>query len=184
MKRWITLLLVCLLLTALACADTQTASEPQPVPAVTAPGERDVKLTLPLGNRSDVAASLAAYTADFSAADGKALFFSVQSSDEAVAEGLLKDDGTLFVIAHGAGEAKLTVSAATAAGERADATVSVKVSDARRTLVLIVIGALAVLLLVLLGKPVKKEPETPTVIVESEETPVPDEPQKQSRANE
>ncbi len=178
MKRWITLLLVCLLLTALACAETQTASEPSPVPAVIAPGERDVKLTLPLGNRSDVATALTAYTAGFSAAVGKKLSFTVQSSDETIAEGVLRDDGTLFVIAHGAGEAKLTVSAATAAGERADATVSVKVSDARRTLVLIVIGGLAVLLLVLLGRPVKKEPETPTVIVESGEAPVPSEPQK------
>ena len=112
MKRWITLLLVCLLLTALACAETQTA-EPSPVPAIAAPGERDVKLTLPLGNRSDVATALTAYTAGFSAADDRKLSFTVQSSDETVAEGVLRDDGTLFVIAHGAGEAKLTVSAAT-----------------------------------------------------------------------
>lgn len=165
MKRWMLLLTACLLLFSLACAKTQEA-EPEPVPAVTAPGEREVKLTLPLGNRNDVATSLSGYTDGFSAAGGKALRFTVQSGDADVAEGILRDDGTLYVIAHGAGEAKLTVTAETGSGEKAEATVSVSVRDARRTLVLIVAGVLAVALLILLGMPVKKEPEQPTVIVE------------------
>ena len=44
--------------------------------------------------------------------------------------------------ARGAGDAKLTVTAATLAGEQPEATVTVKVFDARRTLLLIVLGVL------------------------------------------
>ena len=158
MKRWILLLAVCVLLLTAACAKTQEAG-PEPAPAVTAPGERDVKLKLPLGNRNDVAATLSGYTAGFSAKDGGTLRFTVQNGDADVAEGILKDDGSLVILAHGAGESKLTVTAETASGETAEATVSVTVRDARRTLVLIVVGALAVVLLILLGTPVKKEPQ-------------------------
>ena len=97
----------------------------------------------------------------------------MESADADIAEGVLEDDGTLLVIAHGAGETKLTVTA-TAGGEQAAATVSVKVRDARRTLILCIAGALIVVLLILLGRPVKKAPakseEAPTVAAEPEET--------------
>jgi hypothetical protein len=167
MKRLTILILtVCLLCTALACAGR--SAEPEPAPAVRVPGERDVQLTLPLSHRGDVTEALSGYTAGFAAASGEPLLFTVDSSDERVATGLLAEDGTLYVIAHGAGEAKLTVTAAALSGETGTATVSVKTSDARRTLVLIVLGVLSVAFLILLGKPVKKEPEAPVVTVEPE----------------
>ena len=168
MKRLsILILIACMLCMTLACA--KQSAEPEPVPAVTAPGEREVKLTLPLSSRSDVAESLSGYAAEFAAASGAALLYSVRSSDETVATGVLGDDGTLYVIAHGVGDAKLTVIAATLTGEQGTATVSVKVFDARRTLALIVLGVLAVALLILFGKPVRKDSsETPAVTAESE----------------
>ena len=76
------------------------------------------------------------------AQDGATLTFTAASGDPSVAEGVLKD-GTLYVIARGAGETKLTVTARTEAGEEAAATVSVKVRDARRMLVLIVLRCAA-----------------------------------------
>lgn len=180
MKRILILLAACLLCLPLACAKTP-APAPEPASAVTVPETQDVTLTLPLGTRDGIAKSLPAYTAGFSGG-GEALTFAVVSSDPAVAEGVLRDDGTLYVIAHGTGEAKLTVSARTASGEENAASVSVTVRDARRMLVLIVLGVLSAALLILLGKPSAKQPETPaeapeapkepTVIFEEPEEPV------------
>lgn len=165
MKRLLMLFLACFLLTALACAAKQDAA-PQPAPAVTVPQETEVKLTLPLGTRDGVARTLSAYTAGFAAENGDSLTFSVVSGDTGVAEGVLKDDGTLYVIARGTGETKLTVTAKTASGKEGAATVSVTVRDARRMLVLILLGVLSVTLLVLLGKP--SAPKKPDAAKEPE----------------
>ncbi len=180
-KRFLILFLLCLICLPLACAK-QPEPAPEPAPAVTAPAEREVKLKLPLGSRNDVAETIPAYTAGFSTAKNEILFYTVVSDDMRVAEGVLKNDGTLYVIAHGTGETKLTITAKTLSGEQASASVSVTVRDSRRTLALIVLGVLAVALLVLLGKPAAKKPEataggaaakeaepkTPTVIFEEE----------------
>ncbi len=171
-RRMILVLLAALLL--LACA-SKTEPEPTETPKITAPAGTEVSLKLPLGQRDDVAKAIPHFADGFSAAEGAgALHFAVESADADVAEGVLDNDGTLYVLAHAAGETKLTVTA-TAGDEQAAATVSVKVRDSRRTLALIVAGVLAVALLVLLGKPVKKTPAaaeqaSPTVIVEPEET--------------
>lgn len=159
MKRMILLLAACLLCLPLACAK-DAAPAPEPASKVTVPETPDVTLTLPLGTRDGIAKSLPAYTAGFSS-KGEALTFTVVSSDPTVAEGVLKDDGTLYVIAHGTGETKLTVSARTASGDENAAVVSVTVRDARRMLALIVLGVLSVALLSLLGKPSAKKPEKP-----------------------
>jgi len=166
------LLLLCLLITA-GCAAKQNPETPE-TPAIAAPGQTDVTLTLPLGVRDGITKELNAYTAGFAAADGVPLTFSVESGDGAVAEGVLNETGTLFVIARGAGTAKLTVTATNAAGESASSIVSVTVRDARRTLATILIGVIAVVLLILFGTPVKKktEPEAsvPEADAASEET--------------
>ena len=151
------LLALCLLITA-GCAAKQDEERPE-TPAITAPGQKDVTITLPLGVRDGMTEALAAYTAGFAAADGSALTFAVESADESVAAGVLDEDGTLFVIARGAGTAKLTVTAETETGETAASTVSVTVHDARRTAVTILIGVIAVSLLILFGKPLKKKEE-------------------------
>ncbi len=172
MKRILTILAACILLLAsLACAKAP-AAEPETAPAVTVPETLELSLTLPLGARDDVARTLPAYTDGFSAKDDVPLRFSVVSSDPGVAEGMLAANGTLYVIAHGVGETKLTVTAKTASGEQNAATVSVKVRDARRTLVLIVLGVLCVTLLVLLGRPAAKKP-APEEPASPEETPDP-----------
>ncbi len=158
MKKCFMILLFLCLPILLACKQ-QPASEPEAKPAVTVPAECEVKLRLPLGSRSDVAEAIPAYTAGFQAIDGTPMHFTVSNGDTHVAEGVLKEDGTLYVIAHGTGETKLTVIAVTASGEQGSAAVSVKVTDARRTLALIALGVLAVVLLVLLGKPAAKKPE-------------------------
>ncbi len=160
MKRVWILCAVLLLCLTLACAAKPETVEQKPE-NVTAPHELELKLTLPLGRRNEAAKTLPAYTAGFAAKDGAALTFTAASGDPSVAEGVLKD-GTLYVIARGAGETKLTVTARTEAGEEAAATVSVKVRDARRMLVLIVLGALSVALLILLGRPAAKKPDAPT----------------------
>ncbi len=171
-RRMILVLLAALLL--LACA-SKTESEPAEAPKITAPAGIEVSLKLPLGQRDDVAKAIPRFTDGFSAAEGTGtLHFEVKSEDAGVAEGVLDAEGTLYVIAHAVGETKLTVTA-TAGREQAAATVSVKVHDSRRTLALIVAGVLAVVLLALLGKPVKKAPaaaeqEPAAVIVEPEET--------------
>ena len=170
MKRLLTLLFLCVLCLPLACKG-KPAPSPEPVPAVLAPAEQEIKLRLPLGARNDVAKTLPAYTAGFAATSGDTLTFTVVSEDARVAEGILKDDGTLYVIAHGTGETKLTVAAVTASGEKAASVVTVKVTDARRTIALIALGVLAVALLILLGKPAAKKPETPVVIEEPREEP-------------
>lgn len=157
MKRVWILCAVLLLCLTLACAAKPETVEQKPE-NVTAPHELELKLTLPLGRRNEAAKTLPAYTAGFAAKDGTALTFTAASGDPSIAEGVLKD-GTLYVIARGAGETKLTVTARTEAGEEAAATVSVKVRDARRMLVLIVLGALSVALLILIGKPAAKKPE-------------------------
>jgi hypothetical protein len=170
-RRIILILFAALLLTACAA---KTDPVPAEAPKIIAPAETELSLRLPLGLRDDIARSIPAFAAGFSAAEGVGpLRFAVESADASVAEGMLEDDGTLLVIAHGAGETKLTVTAA-AGSEHAAATVSVKVRDARRTLILCIAGALTVVLLILLGKPVKKAPveakeENPTVIIEPEE---------------
>lgn len=159
MKRFPAILLICLLFAALACAK---APAPAEAPAASVPETADVKLTLPIGTRNDVLKTLPAYTAGFTTESGETPAFSVVSADPSVAEGLLKDDGALCVIAHGTGETKLTVTAKTASGEEHASTVSVTVRDARRMLVLIVLGVLSVALLVFLGKPsASKTRETP-----------------------
>lgn len=158
MKRTLLILAACILLCAsLACV--KMPAELPETPAVTVPDALDLTLTLPLGVREDAAKTLPGYAAGFSAADGEALTLTAASSDPTVAECVLKDDGTLYVIAHGVGEAKLTVTARTASQKENAATVSVTVRDARRMLVLIVLGVLSVALLVLLGKPNGKQPE-------------------------
>ena len=78
------------------------------------------------------------------------------------------------------------MKAATASQKEGAATVSVKVTDARRMLALIVLGVLSVALLILFGKPAAKKPaETPEkpndpVVIEEpgepEETPEKTEP--------
>ena len=169
MKRILILFAVCLLLCLpLACAK-KTAETPA-APAVTVPETVELTLTLPLGSRDGVLKQLPAYTAGFRAMDGGTLTFAVSSADPSVAEGILKDDGTLYVIAHGTGETKLSVTAVTVSGEENAATVSVNVRDARRALVMIVLGILSVALLVLLGKPSAKKPDE---VPEPEETPEP-----------
>lgn len=172
MKRY-RILCAVLLLCLLACAAKPKTAEPKPE-TLTAPGETAVTMTLPVGIRDDVAKALPAFTAGFSAPKGETPHFSAVSGDPSVADCVLKEDGTLYVIARGAGETKLTVTARTDSGEEAAATVSVKVADGRRTLALIVLGVLSVVLLALLGKPSakKSEPEEqtaePTVILEEE----------------
>ena len=174
MKRLLIVLAVCMLCLPLACT-----TEPAPAseaPAVTVPDALDLRLTLPLGTRDGGTKTIPAYTAGFSAG-GEALTFTVASSDPTVAEGILRDDGTLYVIARGTGETRLSVNAATASQKEGTATVSVKVTDARRMLVLIVLGVLSVALLILLGKPAAKQPaEAPEeprepVVIEEPETP-------------
>ena len=169
-KRFCILFILCLLCLSFACAK-KAEPKPEPAPAVTAPAEAEVTLRLPLGARSDVAEALPAYAAGFRAANGEALTFAVGGGDARVAEGILREDGTLYVIAHGTGETKLTVTAKTASGEQASASVSVTVRDARRTLALIVLGALVVALLALFGRPVKKNPETPAEEASAAEAP-------------
>ena len=158
MTRTGLILLAALLLFTAGCAAKQSP-ETSETSAITAPGQRSVTMTLPLGVRDGMTEALPAYTAGFSGADGSPLTFSVGSEDESVAEGALSEDGTLYVIARGAGTAKLTVTAENEAGETASATVSVTVRDARRTVAMILIGVIAVVLLILFGKPVKKKEE-------------------------
>ena len=158
MKRTGWILLAALLLLTAGCAAKQTPETPA-VQAIAAPGQKDVTITLPLGVHDGVTEELSAYTAGFSAADGAPLTFTVDTGDASVAEGVLNDDGTLFVIARGAGKAKLTVTAANETGGTASSTVSVTVRDARRTVAMILIGVIAVVLLILFGKPVKKKEE-------------------------
>jgi hypothetical protein len=158
MKRTILILLALTLLFAAGCAAKQTPDAPE-AQAITAPGQKDVTVTLPLGVRDGMTEELKAYTAGFSAADGAPLTFTVGSEDVSVAEGVLNEDGTLYVIARGPGKAKLTVTAENEKGEIASSTVSVTVRDARRTVAMILIGVIAVALLILFGKPVKKKEE-------------------------
>ena len=158
MKRTIWILLALTLLFTAGCAAKQTP-DAEETPAITAPGQTDVTLTLPLGVRDGITKELPAFTAGFSAADGAPLTFTAASADQAVAEGVLNDDGTLFVIARGAGTAKLTVTADNGKGGTASATVSVTVRDARRTVAMILIGVIAVVLLILFGRPAKKKEE-------------------------
>ena len=155
MKRIWIVLAACLLCMSFAC--TKEAPAPE-TPAVTVPETVELKLTLPLGTRDGVAKALPAFTAGFASVDGKALTFSAASADPAVAECVLRDDGTLYVIAHATGETTLTVTAKTAAGEQNAATVSVTVRDARRMLVLILAGVLSVALLIFVGKPSAQKP--------------------------
>ena len=157
MKRVWILCAVLLLCLTLACAAKPETVEQKPE-NVTAPHELELELTLPLGRRNEAAKTLPAYTAGFAAKDGAALTFTAASGDPSVAEGVLKD-GTLYVIARGAGETKLTVTARTEVGEQVSSVVNVKVTDARRTIALIVLGALSVALLILIGKPAAKKPE-------------------------
>ncbi len=176
MKRALTLCAALLLLLTLACT-AKTGSVPKEPDPVSVPNDPGLKLSLPIGARDDVAKPIPAYTAGFRAKDGGALTFTVSSADPAIAEGLLRGDGTLYVIAHGAGETKLTVTAENAAGEQGQATVSVAVRDGRRTLALIVLGVLSVALLCLLGKPsdrkaASKEASAPAEGKESKESAV------------
>lgn len=170
MKRITTLFLILLLCLPLACAK-KPETEVEPTPVVIAPAAQDVKLKFPLGARNDVAKAIPGYTAGFQTTTGESLTFTAVSSDIAVAEAILKDDGTLYVIAHGVGEAKLTVTALTPSGEKASAVVSVKVTDARRTVALVLLGVLVVALLILLGKPSAKKPEPPVIVEEPEKEP-------------
>ena len=167
MKRLLLAFLLCALLLPLACAK-QPEPEPEPAPAIIAPAETAITMKLPLGARDEITRTIPAYTAGFAAADREALTFSVQSGDPLVAKGVLQEDGTLYVIAHGTGETKITVTAADASGEQASSVVSVKVSDARRTVALITLGVLAVVLLVLFGKPAAKKPEPASDAVKEE----------------
>lgn len=171
MKRLLTLLLICMLFSALGCAKK---AEPAPAPAVTAPAPTELTLRLPLGARNDVAKTFPAYTAGFSAANGDPLSFSAASADPVVAEGILREDGTLYVIAHGTGETKITVTAKTPSGEYASSVISVKVRDARRILALLAIGLLAVAILILLGKPAQKKPDIPAPIEKPDAAETPD----------
>jgi type IV pilus biogenesis protein CpaD/CtpE len=178
MKRVLMILAACLLLCLpLACA--QKPAEAAEPPAVSVPETPELTLTLPLGTRDAVTKTIPSYAAGFSAKGGEALTLSLASADPTVAEGVLKDDGTLYVIARGVGETKITVTARTASGEENAATVSVTVRDARRTLALIVLGVLSVALLALLGKPSAKKPEAEAAAKpegtpdEPEETPDP-----------
>ena len=168
MKRLLVLLAACLLCLSLGCV--KTPAEPPETPAVAVPETQDLTMTLPLGARDDVTRTIPAYAAGFSAEGGEPLTFTAVSSDPSVAECLLAENGTLYVIAHGVGETKLTVKGVTGSQKEGTATVSVTVRDARRTLVLIVLGVLAVALLVLLGKPVEKKPEEEAA-AKPEETP-------------
>ena len=171
MKRVFLILAACLLLCLpLACVKTPT--EAPEAPAVTVPEALDLTLTLPLGARDAVTRTIPAYAAGFSAKGGEALTLTLSSADPTVAEGVLKDDGTLYVIAHGVGETKITVNAVTASQEENASVISVIVRDARRTLALIVLGVLSVALLVLFGKPSAKKPEEDAV-QEPEEAPDP-----------
>ena len=170
MKRVLLILAACLLLCLpLACA--KTPAEAPEAPAVTVPEALELTLTLPLGARDAVTRTIPTYAAGFSAKGGEALTISLANADPTVAEGVLAENGTLYVIAHGVGETKITVNALTASGEENASVVSVTVRDARRTLALIVLGVLAVALLVLLGKPAAKKPEPAPK--EPEETPDP-----------
>lgn len=178
MKRVLLIMAACLLLCLpLACA--KTSEEAPEAPAVTVPETLDLTLTLPLGARDDVTKTIPAYAAGFSAKGGEALTLTLANGDPTVAEGVLHENGTLYVIAHGVGETKITVNAVTASQEENASVVSVTVRDARRTLALIVLGVLAVALSVLFGKPSAKKPdpapeepeETPDPVVIFEEEP-------------
>lgn len=170
MKRILTVLTVLLLLITLGCAAKNAPAKE--APAVTAPQETKITLRLPLGLRDGVLKTVPNYTAGFFAADGKPLRFTAASADPTVADCILRDDGTLYVIGRGPGETKLTITAGNASGNAAS-TVSVTVRDARRMLALLVLGALSAAFLILLGKPVDKKPEEATAAEEPDEAPVP-----------
>ena len=154
MKRaivWIILLMFCA--AALACA----ANGPDPAEpvAVRAPAERDVSLWLPLGGRGDVTKLLKQYAGGFVSGNGKLLTFSADSADPAVALASLFEDGTLCILAVREGKTTVTVTAVSETGESAAGRINVTVHDARRVAVLILVGVLAVVLLILFGKPAK-----------------------------
>lgn len=164
MKRIAGFLLAFILLALLGCAaPEQPVEDPT---AVLAPEPRDVTLTLPLRRNGETSTALKAFTEGFADPKGMPMTFRAASADTDVAVCALSDDGTLFISAAGIGETVLTVSGFASDGRSADTTVGVKVTDARRTVALIVLGVLVVALLILFGKPVKKEPAQPVVVIE------------------
>ena len=157
MKKRLLFLAACIFCLSLACANTST-KEPEPAPEIKVPETVDVTLTLPIGARDDITKTIPAYTAEFSEKNSRSLSYTVVSADPTVADAVLSDNGTLYVIAHATGETQLMVTAKNDSGAEGVSTVSVTVRDARRMLVLIVLGVLSVLLLVLFGKPSAKKP--------------------------
>ena len=169
MKRlivWISAILLCA--AALACVRGEPeAAEPV---AVSAPKECDVSLMLPLGARSDVTKLLKNYTDGFVSGNGKLLTFATETENPDVALSSLFEDGTLCILAVREGKTVVTVTAIGETGESAVGRINVTVRNARRILVLAVLGGLIVALLIVFGQPVKKqepaaeadaEPETP-----------------------
>lgn len=157
MKRIAGIFLALLLLVLFGCAaPEQPAEDPT---TIIAPEARDVRLTLPMGRRGETSTALQTYAAGFSDPKGMPMTFRCESADTNVAICALSDDGTLFISAAGVGETALTVTGFAADGRAASALVNVRVTDARRAVALIVLGMLVVALLILFGKPVKKEPD-------------------------
>ena len=165
MKRIAGFLLI-LLLALLGCAaPEQPVEDPT---AVLAPEPCDVTLTLPLRRNGETSTALKAFTAGFADPKGMPMTFRATSADTDVAICALSDDGTLFISAAGIGETVLTVTGFASDGRSADTTVGVNVTDARRTVALIVLGVLVVALLILFGRPVRKEPQNPVAAIEEE----------------
>ena len=174
MKRTIAWMLLLLCLALLGC----TAQEPETreLIAVSAPGEQDVTVTLPLFRRDDATKLLKNYTDGFVSGSGKLLTFSTETENPAVALSSLFADGTLCILGVKEGKTTVTVTAINETGESATARVNVTVQSARRMAALIVLGVLVVVLLILFGQPNKKKsaPEA----VEAPEEPKEDAPEE------
>ena len=158
------LLLLCLPLIGCAAAEPETRESL----VVSAPGEQDVTLTLPLVRRNDATVLLKGYTDGFISGSGRLLTFSTETENPTVALSSLFEDGTLCILAAGEGKTTVTVTAIAETGESATGRINVTVRSARRIAALLVVGLLAVVLLILFGKPNKqKAPAEPAP--ESEE---------------
>lgn len=157
MKRTILFLTVLMLCAALfACAAKE--SEPAEPVVVSAPGECDVSLMLPLGVQSDTTKLLKGYTDGFVSGSGKLLTFTTETGNPDVALSSLFEDGTLCILAVREGKTTVTVTAVCETGESAVGRINVTVTNARRILVLALTGALLVILLIVFGQPTKKKP--------------------------
>lgn len=158
MKRTIPICILLLLgVILLACA----AQEPETreLIAVSAPGEQDVTLLLPLTSGRDATKLLKGYTDGFVSGSGKLLTFTTETENPEVALSSLFEDGTLCILAEKEGKTTVLVTAINETGEEAIGRVNVTVKSSRRVGALILLGVLAVTLFILFGKPNAKKAE-------------------------